>query len=495
VSALAKGWRHNAGKLASRLGAAPSRLSFGDSIAQAGARLVKKILLILIVKWKIQAVRTLYNLLFPILFALSSPYYFLRLWRRGGWKNGFTQRFGFYNDDIKKCVAGKNFIWLHAVSVGEINLCVELVRTLESLSPQLRFLVSTTTTTGMDELRKKLPDHIAKIYYPVDFWHCARRALDLINPRAVIFVEAEIWPNFIWQATDRHIPLFLVNARISDRSYPRYLKFAFLFRKLFGSFTVVGAQSEDYAARLINVGCQPEKVEVTGNIKFDTAKIGNGKSLDIAGLFAQIGVLHDAQILVGGSTHNGEELMLAKIFQNLREHFPRLFLVVVPRHFERARDVSLALEKCGIKFAFRSKITPATKFDAGMLDCLIVDTTGELMNFYQTATVVFVGKSISAKGGQNPIEPAAIGRATVFGPNMQNFSDVANIFVRGNGVVQVRDAKELEHVLIELFNNADRRSELGATAQAIVRENQGALLRTAKLILQRIPEDLAGQSE
>ncbi|MGA2248370.1 MAG: glycosyltransferase N-terminal domain-containing protein [Verrucomicrobiota bacterium] len=284
-------------------------------------------------------------MIFPFLFALSSPYYFFRLWRRGNWRKGFLQRFGYYDENVKRLSAEHDVIWIHAVSVGEIMLCTELVRVLESRQPNLQFLVSTTTTTGMGELQKRLPGHVAKIYYPIDFPTCVRRALETIKPKAIIFVEAEIWPNFIWKAADQQIPLFLANARISDRSYPRYLKCPFLFRKLFGSFVAVGAQSQEYALRLLEVGCQPANVEVTGNIKFDTAVTAMRNPLDAAALLAQVGVSTDTQILLGGSTHNGEEEMLANQFQRLRQKLPSLFLVLVPRHHERAQEVGRILEK------------------------------------------------------------------------------------------------------------------------------------------------------
>jgi 3-deoxy-D-manno-octulosonic-acid transferase len=443
--------------------------------------------------WKIHAVRLIYNLLLPVLFLLSSPYYIWRLCRRPGWRSGFKQRFGYYGEEIQNFAIGREVIWLHAVSVGEINLCVELVRALESKWPRYRYLVSTTTTTGMAELNRKLGGHVAKVYFPVDLSGCVRRALEIVKPRAVIFLEAEIWPNFIWQTTDRRLPLCLVNARISDRSYPRYLKFKFFFKDLFQAFTLVCAQSDDYATRFTDAGCRPENVMVTGNIKFDTAKISGQSGPDASVLLAQAGFPVDAQILVGGSTHDGEEKMLACLFQRLRERFPRLYLVIVPRHFERARSVGRNLETTGIKYLFRSKLSPSTKMEPGTVDCLVVDSTGELMSFYTQATVVFIGKSILAKGGQNPIEPAALGRATVFGPNMQNFTDVVRIFLTGKGVVQVKSVVMLERAIEALLVDPQAAAKLGERGRQIVVENQGALQRTVALLSKHLdPTPLAG---
>jgi 3-deoxy-D-manno-octulosonic-acid transferase len=429
--------------------------------------------------------RIVYNVLFPILFLISAPYYLLRMCRRGGWRAGFAQRFGNYDNVLDSSFTDGQVFWLHAVSVGEINVCVELVRALELLRPSLKFVVSTTTTTGMEELRKKLPSHVAKIYYPVDGRGAVRRALKTIKPKAIILVEAEIWPNLIWQAGDLKIPLFLINARLSDRSYPGYLRFGILFKELFGSFTAVGAQTEEYAVKLKAVGCQPDGVAVSGNLKFDIVKLDVEKASEIQNMLARLGMEPDSMLLVAGSTHDGEELILAKQYLRLRQRFPKLFLVLVPRHFERAQKVGRILTQCGVKFAFRSGVMPDTRLERGAIDCLVVNTTGELVSFYAHATVAFVGKSITANGGQNPIEPAALGKATVFGPNMQNFGDVARIFVSHGGAIQVNNSGELEAALGELLADRLRREKLGKMAEQIVRENKGATLRTATMILER----------
>jgi len=202
----------------------------------------------------------------------------------------------------------------------------------------------------------------------------------------------------------------------------------------------------------------------------------------VPGLLAQIGVEDNTLLLIGGSTHEGEEKILAQQFLRLRKRFPKLFLVLVPRHFERTRHVDRALNECGLKFIHRTEVSPDIRLKPNSIDCLLVNTTGELMNFYKHAAVAFVGKSLTAKGGQNPIEPAALGRPTVFGPNMQNFRDVAHIFVSQRGAIQVRNANELERVLAELLADPVRREALGLAALKIVRDNQGAVARTVTMI-------------
>ena len=430
--------------------------------------------------------RTLYNILFNIFFVLSSPYYFWRLRRRGNWRPGFRERFGHFNPGLKQALTNRHIVWIHAVSVGEVNLCTQLIHALEPHVPNIKIVVSTTTTTGMGELRSRLPTHISKIYYPIDRRKCVSRALAIINPQAIVLVEAEIWPNFIWRAHDLGIPLFLANARLSDRSYRGYKRFGFLFRPLFASFAGVGAQNEDDAARLREIGCRPETIRVVGNLKFDAARLGERRTLDVPAMLRQLGVPPDAPILIGGSTHAGEEVLLAEIAQRLRARFPKLFLVLVPRHFERAREVGRQLEERGVKFVYRNEIYTHTQFNEGEVDCLLVNTTGELRFFYPCATVVFVGKSITAIGGQNPIEPGTLGKAMVLGPNMQNFADITRNFVAQNGAIQVRDPAGLENAIAGLLADENRRAELGRNAQRVIHENRGAIDRTVEMILEHL---------
>ena len=430
--------------------------------------------------------RSLYNILFAIFFCLSAPYYFLKMWRRGDWRRGFRQRFGRFDAGFKQALTNRHVLWMHAVSVGEVNVCTQLIRALEPRVPNIKIVVSTTTSTGMGELQRKLPSRIEKIYYPIDYRKCVYRALSVIHPEAVVLVEAEIWPNFIWRLRDKQIPLLLVNARLSERSRRGYRRFGFLFRPLFASFTAVGAQNEADAARLREIGCRPGAIQVVGSLKFDAARLDERRLLDVPLLLRQVGVPEEAPLLVAGSTHAGEETVLAEQLPRLRRRFPDLFLVLVPRHSERCREVGRELSDRGIKFVFRNEIMSHTQFRAGELQCLLVNTTGELKYFYEQATLVFIGKSITAQGGQNPIEPAALGKAMVFGPNMQNFVEVVRSFLERNGAVQVRDALELEKVVGELLADAARREHLGRNALKVVQENLGPIERTADMIVRHL---------
>jgi 3-deoxy-D-manno-octulosonic-acid transferase len=429
-------------------------------------------------------VRTLYNILFTVCFVLSSPYYFARMRRRGNWQKGFAERFGKYSTKLKQAITNRDVLWMHAVSVGEVNVCTQLIRALEPRVPNLKIVVSTTTTTGMGELQRKLPNHISKIYYPIDHRKYVARALGAIRPEAIVLIEAEIWPNFLWRARDLGMPVFLVNARLSDRSSRGYRRFGFLFRRLFAGLAGVGAQNEADAEKLRQLGCRPEAIRVVGSLKFDAAKLDERRLLDVPALLRQAGVKPGAPLIVGGSTHAGEEAMLAEQLLRLRARFPDLFLVLVPRHFERSREVGRELQARRVKFAYRSELLSREEFAPGEIDCLIVNTTGELKHFYEHATIIFVGKSLTAQGGQNPIEPGALGKPMVFGPNMQNFAEVAGNLVQQNGAIQVRDSAELEKALGDLLADQARRQELGRNALKVVHENLGAIERTADMIVE-----------
>jgi 3-deoxy-D-manno-octulosonic-acid transferase len=338
----------------------------------------------------------------------------------------------------------------------------------------------------MGELRKRLPSHVEKIYYPIDRRKYVSRALRVINPEAIVLVEAEIWPNFLWSARARGVPTFLVNARLSERSFRGYRRFGFLFRQLFRTFAGVGVQNANDRDRLMALGSRPEAVRVVGNLKFDGAVLSERPAVDVVTLLEQLGVRATDRIIVAGSTHAGEEAILGRVYQKLRPEFPDLFLVVVPRHFERGKEAGKDLESTGLKLVYRTELSADVKKRRGDVDCLLVNTTGELRYFYQPATVIFVGKSLAGEGGQNPIEPAALGKPIVFGPNMQNFQSIAEAFLKGDAAMQVKDEAALEAALQALLRDQDQRAQIGARALQVVKENKGSIDRTVDMIVEHL---------
>lgn len=430
----------------------------------------------------------IYNILFKVFFYLTAPFYFLKMWRRGGWKEGFSQRFGRYDAKVKQSITNRHVIWLHAVSVGEVNICTHLIQALEPRIPNIKIVVSTTTSTGMGELKKRLPSHIQKIYYPIDGRQWVLKALGTFHPEAVILIEAEIWPNFLWRCQDMRTPVFLINARLSDRSYRGYRRLSWLFRPLFRALSGVGCQNEADAQKLREIGCRPEAVEVLGSLKFDAVKLDERRLLDVPSLMKQLGVDSGARILVAGSTHAGEEGLMGEIFLRLRLRFPDLFLVIVPRHAERSKEVGRDLEARGLKFAYRTEVTTQTSRPPQSVECLIVNTTGELKYFYEKASAIFVGKSLLAHGGQNPIEPGAMGKPMVFGPNMENFAAIADTFVKREAAIQAKDAAGLERALAELLTDPAKAAALGRNALRVVQENQGAIQRTVEMVVKHLAD-------
>jgi len=434
-------------------------------------------------------VRWLYNILFSFVFWMASPWLWIKLRRRGAWQEAFGQRFGRYEPSAIPPLspAGKR-LWLHAVSVGEVNTCLQFVRCLQGRRPDLQVVVSTTTNTGMAELRKKLPPGVTPLYFPVDLRRSVCRSLDRVRPDVVLLMEREIWPNYLWELQARRIPLMLINARISDRSHRAHRRYRVLFRDLYAQAEVVAAQTETDAQRLREVGCRPEAVHVLGSMKFDAVPTASVAGPNAADLMARAGRGPGAPVLVAGSTHDGEEALLARVVRQLRRDFPALFLVLVPRHFERAAEVVEQLRSEGLRPVRRSTIDqgePPATADG----CLLVDSTGELTAFYSEADIVFVGKSLLARGGQNPIEPAALARAMVFGPNMQNFPGITQQLLESNAAVQVADERELTSSLAVLLKSPERRRALGQNALSVVQRNTGATERTVDIVLQRLEKD------
>ena len=428
--------------------------------------------------------RLLYNILFPFLFLIAAPFYFWKLARRGQWREGFAQRFGFYGG-LNGELADQHVIWLHAVSVGEANLAVQLVNSLQDRNPGATFVVSTTTTTGMGVLRAQLPDTVRAVYYPVDWLPFVRRAFRAIQPATVILVEAEIWPNLFWEATHRQVPVNLVNARLSEKSFVGYRRFGWLFQPLFASLQSVGVQHEGDAKRMQVLGCNPDCLRITGNMKFDGAPDSTAVSLVARELLAKLEIPDTASVLVAGSTFEGEEELLCEFLVKWKTICPDLFLVLVPRHFERADRLMEQLSSTGLKIARRTQLEHSPKNP----EVLLVDSTGELTSFYEAATLVFVGKSLSAQGGQNPIEPAALGKPMIFGPFMQNFRVIVKSMLDVEAAVQVTDEEALRREIADLLGNPDRREKLGARALDLVQAHKGATQRTAEMLGQSLWAD------
>jgi 3-deoxy-D-manno-octulosonic-acid transferase len=422
-------------------------------------------------------IRLLYNLLFPVGLLVFLPAYLLKMRRRGNYRRNFGQRFGFYSAEVRARMAGRRPTWIHAVSVGEVAIALKLAAKLRELETTFTCVLTTTTTTGYAFAEREAPDWMQVLYNPLDHWPVVRRAFAMIRPERLVLVEAEVWPNLAATARARGIPLALVNARLSARSERRFRRFRKLVEPTFRCLDLVCVQEERDVARWGALGVRPEVIREVGSIKYDPAEVQSDAAMP-RDVLRQLGVAHSRPILLGGSTHAGEEEILGRVFAQLREQFPELLLVIAPRHVERTADIRATLERAGLQVVLRSAPEEPAP------DCLLLDTTGELRHWYAVATVVFVGKSLTTHGGQNPVEPILAGRPVVFGPHMQNFASLAAALLEANGAIEVRDADALTARTAELLRDPERRRQLVANAERVLTHHRGATQRTAELLLQ-----------
>lgn len=421
-------------------------------------------------------IRFLYNALFPIGLVFFLPAYLVKMTRRGNYRKKFGQRIGIYGEEVRARLSGKRVTWMHAVSVGEVAIALKLAARLKKLDPNFFCALTTTTTTGFAFAQKNSAPWIEVMYNPIDFWPVVRRAFDVIRPAQLILVEAEVWPNLVANARKRNIPLALVNARLSPRSERRFRRFRFFVAPVFRQLDLVCVPEQDDVARWRDLGIDETPIAVTGSIKYDVGE--EKKAGDIAQQFiSAFGIDGNRPVVFGGSTHAGEEELLAEIFLELRREFPSLFLVLAPRHVERAREVRAQLESRSLGAVLRTgKPNQAA-------NCLLIDTTGELRDWYSIATVVFVGKSLTAHGGQNPVEPIVAGKPVIFGPNMENFAALAESLVRHNAAVQIANRASLQEELARLLRDDKARSRLVANASEVLATHRGATARTADLLM------------
>jgi 3-deoxy-D-manno-octulosonic-acid transferase len=435
--------------------------------------------------------QVLYNVGFMTFFLITGGYFLFTLWRRGKLLPQFGQRFGFYSREVREKLAPGADLWIHAVSVGEVKIARVLLLRLREIKPDLRVVISTTTGTGSALAHKRLADdRTVIIYNPIDFLWSVIRAFQLIRPRLLILVESEIWPNYLWCAKRRHIPVYLVNTRLSDKSEERYRKLRRIVRPLLSDIDLVFAQDPTEVARLTQAGFAPETVFNLGSIKYDVAEMESidardaAREKDINEWWDKTGWNGEFKILLGGSTHPGEEEVLARIFSQLRETDSKLRLVLAPRHAERGAAVRDMCDRLGLRAVTRSQLatTTAPMSNGSSPEVLVINSTGELGALYQRATLAFVGKSLRGHGGQNFIEAAPVGTPIVIGPNMQNFKVITREFLHRRAVVQVTDEFELAHCLRALLASDQVRRELGLSAKATFEANLGAAKRTAKVI-------------
>jgi 3-deoxy-D-manno-octulosonic-acid transferase len=425
-------------------------------------------------------IRLIYNLLFPVGLLLFLPAYLVKMRRRGNYRRNFGQRFGIYSHEARARRSLHSTTWIHAVSVGEVAIALKLAARWHRLDPAFHCVLTTTTSTGFAFAEAEAPQWMQVMYNPLDFWPVVQRAFAIIRPARIILVEAEVWPNLAAGARARGIPLALVNARLSERSERRFRRFRRIIEPTFRCLDLVCAQERRDIERWEALGISRNRIKEVGSIKYDPEDTQRDPTIALE-VLRRFSINPDTQpILLGGSTHAGEEEILARTFLNLREEFPTLVLLIAPRHVERTRELRGMLQELGLSVALRSE---ANGEGVPAPDCLLLDTTGELRHWYTVATVVFIGKSLTAHGGQNPVEPILADKPVVFGPNMQNFGSLARALVREDAAVEVQDGDALSEVTAKLLRDDERRARLVRNAERVLAPHRGATQRTAELLI------------
>jgi 3-deoxy-D-manno-octulosonic-acid transferase len=307
-----------------------------------------------------------------------------------------------------------------------------------------------------------------------------RRAFAVIRPARILLIEAEIWPNLVAEAHARRIPIALVNARLSPRSERRFRRFRFFVAPTFRLLDLVCVQEPVDVDRWQQLGVERTRIRHTGSIKYDPVSLDDDEHTQKTAVFELNFSNQDQLVLFGGSTHPGEEEILAKVFLKLRQQFPSLRLFIAPRHVERLREIRAQLEALSLHVDLASE---ARNHPDAKSDCMLLDTTGELQRWYGIATVVFMGKSLTTHGGQNPVEPIAAGKPVIFGPHMENFAALAQTLVAKNGAIQVLDVEELECAAEKLLRDNEARRLLVQRAEGVLMQHRGATAHTAQLIV------------
>ncbi len=423
------------------------------------------------------------NAIYLAVLILASPWIAYRALTTNRYRQGLGQKL-FGRVPVPNAYATRNVettrgaIWLHGVSVGEIQLLKPLLQQLRAENPHAHFVVSTTTQTGMELAQKIMTDEWL-IYYPLDFTWSVNAALARIKPSLIILGELELWPNFIRAASHRKIPVVVVNARLSERSFRGYQRWLFVTRKMFAKLRLVAAQDESYAERFRACGVPAACVRVTGSLKFDNVTFDR-QCDQVEQLRRLVGLQAHHIVWIAGSTQSPEELTAAQAFKRLRERYPDLRLVVVPRHPERFEAVHRELKSLGLDVVRRSTLRDAVASESWHV--LLVDTVGELRWWWGLAELALVGGSFGNRGGQNMLEPAAYGANVAFGPNTVNFRDISQLLLAHQAAIRLADLTDILPWMEQQLADRQAGRERGERAQALVRSHQGALQSTCRAI-------------
>ncbi len=417
------------------------------------------------------------NLAYLLLLLLGSPWIAYAAIRHGKYRAGWSQRLWGQTPPKK---SQRACIWLHAVSVGEVNLLASLLRQIDQQLPEYECVISTTTRTGFELATSRYADRLV-FYAPLDFTWAVQRALRRLRPAMLVLVELELWPNWLRAAQRMEVPIAIVNGRLSDASWRGYRRWRPLVLRWLKCLDIIAAQNTEYAERFADLGAPLDRIHITGSIKFDGARSDRQNPATVR-CRELAGIQPADVVLLAGSTQEPEERLALETFQQLAAEFPRLKLILVPRHPERFGDVAQLCQRSGIAWSRRSELEQADREPTRADRLILIDVVGELGAWWGLADMGFVGGSLTQRGGQNMIEPAAYGVATCFGPHTHNFRDIVDALLQRQAAVVVQDGAGLTRFVRQCLTDTTYRRELGERARELVSQQGGATAKTVDLL-------------
>lgn len=453
-----------------------------------------------------------FNLIYLVLLAVFSPLLVYRALKHGKYRYGFKQKY-FGRIPRRRNVLARigvvdspaaKIVWFHAVSVGEVNLLRPILKLIRESKPHWHCVVSTTSLTGMELALKLFGDELTVFYCPLDFSWAVDKAIQRLRPDLLVLAEQELWPNLISIAKQYGTKVAIINGRFSETGYKRYLWVRRFIAPMFRQIDIIAAQSETYAGWFHRLGASADSIRVIGSMKFDGAK-SDRNNPETQYLKSLAGISDDDIVFLAGSTQAPEEAFAVECYENLKNDFPRLRLILVPRHPERFEEVAALLEAKAVLWQRRSKLyevqedndtdflSSSSDSNSGVLEgessrkavkprILLVDTIGELGSWWGTASIAFVGGSMGQRGGQNMIEPAAYGAAVCFGPNTKNFRDIVDLILRDNAAQVVHDQHEMEQFVRRCLEEPEVAEQLSMRAKKLVDRQLGATKRTLEML-------------
>ena len=416
------------------------------------------------------------TIFYNLIFLIFSIFYLPILFLKGKWHKDFFTRLGFLPKNFYEQFQGKKNIWVHAVSVGEVLAVAGMIQKIKQELPSYRIVLSTVTKTGHKIALTKIGDDVTLVYAPLDFSWATGRFVKAINPVLYVLAETEIWPNLFTSLANNKVPIIQINGRISDKAFTWYKRVRFLLKPVLAHVNIFCMQSDEDADKIHALGVARNMVKVVGNVKFDNAF--EQKACDMK----NPGYAEDDFVFAAGSTHPGEEKVLLETLNVLREEFPFLRLLIAPRHIERTQEIENIIREQG----FNPKKFSQLQGNINPDDVVVVDTIGHLRYLYKIAALVFIGKSLTGRGGQNIIEPASFGKAIIVGPNMQNFRHISQLFLQDKALVQINGPQVLVSTIRDLINQPHQRTALGMAAKNVVEKNKGATQRTFQIIQDKL---------